>query len=362
MADMPSIPTQAIAPMDYSGTYGKVASTIAGGGQMLDKAMNDYATFEKSREKEQMRQQALLDLYTSKPYMKEVVRPDIDAKDIGRGWAQMAASGILYDKLAGLKVPVPEQKIRDQATFMSSEKAWDLHYAALEKQVAEAEKTQSEAGAASKIGGALKNMPAGATAEEIKRRTLEEVPEAAAGANTGTLGLLAGAGQKQTDIDKAAIAEKKIKVDQNRARIYADKVGQDTFNKDQLAMQSSVLALDKIVTDKRKTEKDAENLITNKDIMVMKGANADEIDGQIKEKYKKSKEYEAIIKHQRTIANAASKRFDSKYPGVRMSDPDIDDLLQGDLEDTGKGGGSSDGAKKPTRNYNPTTGQFEDVK
>jgi len=177
---MPTAPSasQAFAPIDISGTYGKVADTMVGAGQVVNKAMDDWSKFEKERDKEKLRLQALTELKQTRPYLfaTKAVTENTSLSDLGRGLYQMGATEVLYKRIADAKGTPPDPNTMEKAlaaSFAISEKGYDDFYKIVAKQAEELEKQAGVEKGAQKVGEVLKSVPPNATKQDIARGVAE---------------------------------------------------------------------------------------------------------------------------------------------------------------------------------------------
>jgi hypothetical protein len=204
MADLPSIPQGAFAPLDYSGAYGNVSQSMVQAGKSIGDAANAYATFEKAKNKEQMRVQALNELVQERGHLKGKVRPDMSIDELGRGLSHLAAGDVIYSQMQKAKIPtLPDKAQFDEAVFKSSDEAFTKMYDAWKKQTEESVKTGGEqAGFQEMRGEAEKVLAAN---PEASREEVFQAATKAKAAGTATpqqIDLLKGMATSQLDRDK----------------------------------------------------------------------------------------------------------------------------------------------------------------
>ena len=344
--EMPSIPQAAMAPLDYS-PYGRAATSMAQSGQIIDKAFNDFSVFEKSRDKEKIRVQAINDIVTSKPHMGKVIRPDMTVEELGKGLAQLGEGTLIYDEMAALQktnpdMALPNKDQYEQAVFKASPEAFRQLVDNWSKQIKETKKGAGSQEALNVFGQIQQEHPDW-TQEQINAEAARRNVKPSALESEGlqiSQKVAPSAGYYQ----KERIAEKKFTIDDKKAATYRQKVGDDKFFKDETSLQSSIMAL----ADLKKHKDDAENvavrLVLQKTAMKQKAEitgsefNSVEIDNKIKDAYKKSNEYTPIFEAQRKQTEQAKKYFEGKYPLAIIPDTDLEELVTGDPISAGSSG------------------------
>lgn len=222
---------QAFAPLDYSGAYGKVAETMVGAGQVVNKAMDDWAKFEKEKDKERLRLQAISEVGQKYPELlqSKAVGQNTSLEDLGKGLYQMGASEYLFERIkkAGGTAPDPNEMARVRATaFRMSEKSFKDWQDNMAKQADEMEKRASQSAAFNEASGQVARAQTG----EEKPLSREQILRAAGQSKTAgnlsaeNIRLLEGQGVSEVDAEKLRLKEKQI---EEAARTARARLGSD---------------------------------------------------------------------------------------------------------------------------------------
>jgi len=163
--------SQAFAPIDIAGTYGKVADTMVGAGQVVNKAMDDWSKFEKERDKEKLRLQALNDLRQKRPYLfaTGAVTESTSLPELGRGLYQMGVTEVLYNRLKAAGGSIPDDKTLEKAyaaSFAASDKAHENFTSSLGKTLESAEKRFAEQEDYAGYAKSQEGLPPDATSQQ----------------------------------------------------------------------------------------------------------------------------------------------------------------------------------------------------
>jgi hypothetical protein len=228
MADLPAIPTEAVAPLDYSSAYGRVAETMGKTGQALGKMFEDFAVFERTKDKERMRVEALNELYNERPHMKKVVRADISLEDLGKGLAQLHQGTILYGQVKQAGATPPDKEQFEQAVFMASPTAFKALVTNWEKIAGGAETAKASQEQFSGMQKTFQELKAklgrDPTREELYQGS-QVSPE-----KLGTTG--AGMAEKlatpEATSERLAISKAQLSVARQRLRQVGEKLKKDT--------------------------------------------------------------------------------------------------------------------------------------
>jgi len=334
-----SVAAQAFAPIDYSG-YQNVAKSMQSAGQGVDKAMNDWATFEKSKEKEQMRQQAINDILSKKPYMAKVLRPETDLESLGKGLSQLGVGTVLYDQASKVIQEMPSREQFDQAVFAASPEAFAKFQADWEKKISEGEKGVSSSKELKTFGDIQLEHPDW-TQEQLNA---EAARQGIKPTNLDAEGLAVSQRMaiSASQLEKNKLAGKRYKLDEAKAATIRGKDEEEKFFKHLNNMNDSTAELARRMDDKDKWTKYAMQLSMKKqeDSAAAERTgttfNSKKYDDNIADAYKKADHFNTIIRSARATANAATDKFDAMYPGFRLADADLDsDLERGGAEEPG---------------------------
>jgi hypothetical protein len=329
-----SLASQAFAPLDYSGTYGNVAKTMVGAGQVINQSMNDFATFEKTRDKEKLRQQAVQEVLSKKPYLSKVIRPDIPVEELGKGLAQLGAGSILYDQLQKSGADyLPDKSQFEQAVFAASPEAFVKLQADWEKRLTGQQEDTAQAKVSGQVGAAVAELPPEATKEDIARHVTEK------GLNLKDFAakdVLLASGRSEKDLALEDYRKKRLILDSQKAAAYRQKVGDDKFYSDLNKAQGSILALDTVIKNKDALENKAIDLSNQMDRarshaeQTATTFNEQSWLDKISEVHKKVSERDKLVKGALRIAKTATKEFGSRYPGAMTFTPEIELMLGGE--------------------------------
>jgi len=143
---MPISLEQAYAPIDIAGPYGKVAETMVGAGAVVNKATQDYAAWEKAKNKEELLLKAKNEIIQKMPHLAPVVKQETTAEEFGKGLAHLGVGMSLFAQAEKLNVALPDKDQFETAIFGASEDGAKAMFADLEKRVAAAETLQGKAG------------------------------------------------------------------------------------------------------------------------------------------------------------------------------------------------------------------------
>jgi len=143
---MPISLEQAYAPIDIAGPYGKVAETMVGAGAVINKATQDYAAWEKAKNKEELLLKAKNEIIQKKPHLAPVVKQETTAEEFGKGLAHLGVGMSLFAQAEKLNVALPDKDQFETAIFGASEDGAKAMFADLEKRIAAAETLQGKAG------------------------------------------------------------------------------------------------------------------------------------------------------------------------------------------------------------------------
>jgi hypothetical protein len=307
---------------------------MVGAGQVIDKSMNDFATFEKTRDKEKLRQQAVQEVLEKKPYLAKVIRPDIPVEELGKGLAQLGAGSILYDQLQKSGADyLPDKAQFEEAVFAASPEAFIKLQTDWEKRLTGKQENTAQEKVSGQVGAAVAELPPEATKEDIARHVTEK------GLNLKDYAgkdVLLASGRSEKDLALEDYRKKRLILDSQKAADYRRKVGDDKFYSDLNKAQGSVLALDTVIKNKDALENSAIELSNQ---MERARTHAEQTGttfneqswlDKISEVHKKVSERDKLVKGALRIAKTATKEFGHRYPGAMTFTPEIELMLGGE--------------------------------
>jgi len=347
MAD--SLAAQAFAPIDYSG-YGKVAESMVGAGKGINTALEDFATYEKEKDKERLRMQAVQEMKANPEtavLFKENGGPwddNVSAEEIGKGLRNLGIGTLLYDQLAATKDPnlhLPDKNQFKQTLVKASPGSVDKLQVDWQKRIDETTKgAQSQTQL--KTYGDLQAQHPDWTQEQLNAEAARQglSPEQLGPQGTTISQSMA---PKEMQIQKQTMAEKRFRLDERRAGAYIDKVGSDKFYADLGKTQGVLSAYERALKGKDDAQLKVSNMINNKDAkkteIENKGGvfNESEYDAQVKSAQKIVNDREGILKGILRNAKSATREFNQRYQGALEFDPELESELGG----SGIGAGES---------------------
>jgi hypothetical protein len=339
-----TLAARAVAPIDVMGPASQVASSLASAGSVIGGAASEVVGIMNAQKMEKLRRQALIDLQAN----GIEVKPEMTAEEISKGVARLGAGKMIYDHLraSNKDITLPDEKQFKNAIFNASDQGFNAWHTTMLDMMKEGQTAQrktkeeeaKQAGSGEAIGDWGKLYQELELANDGKEVTREQLYAEGAkrGLSPEKLGGI-GAGQVEkiarptSEIERIELAKKRVVVDEGRANVYRNKVGDDKFNADLDMVEKSVDRYSRLVSKKSEYETKAAKLESEREQVVGKGGSAEEIDKAVLKLLALAKQHEQAAKTQRANALTAMNRFDIKYKGARIQNSELDEELSDEV-------------------------------